>query len=172
MFKVGDRVVFKDDVGGGVVSEISNGSIYVLTEDDFGDWFKPEELLLADDKQINEDAGNPSVPTKVESLSYSSKPHSKNHEKAYEVDLHLHNLIENSLNMTNHEKVIIQLNAAKNAYQKAKAKRFKYLKLIHGKGSGKLRSELHQWLRSIQVLDFYDIDISGNQSGVTEVRMF
>ncbi len=61
---------------------------------------------------------------------------------------------------------------AKSALAKAKGKKFKYLHLIHGKGSGKLREELHLWLNHQNVVDYYDMDISGNRSGVTEVRLF
>ena len=101
-----------------------------------------------------------------------SKAHSQNHRSILDVDLHLDAFMQHTGGLTNHEKVVLQMNEAKKALAIARSEKYKYLHLIHGKGSGKLRLELHEWLNHQNVLDYYDMDISGNRSGVTEVRLF
>ena len=167
--KLGDVVVYKDEIGGGTIVKRDGNMLLIEEESGFSDWVSVSDVLLKESFQVS------SIETKPEDKSKSknaSRPHSKNHQSKLEVDLHLHNLTDYTGGMSNHEKVLLQLKAAKNALAEARHKKFKYLHLIHGKGSGKLRQELHHWLAKQNVVDFYDMDISGNRSGVTEVQLF
>jgi len=169
--KVGDQVLYKDEVGGGVITQLSKDLAFVEEESGFGDWFNLTELIVKEEVYVDV-VSLREIEIKEGSGKSSSKPHSKNHISKLEVDLHLDAFMEQTRGLTNHEKIILQMAEAKRALAKAKSKKFKYLHLIHGKGSGKLREELHLWLNHQNVVDYYDIDISGNRSGVTEVRLF
>ena len=169
--KIGDQVLYKDEVGGGVITELSNSQAFVEEESGFGDWFTLTELILKEEIHVDI-VSQREIEIKEGSGKFSSKPHSKNHLSRLEVDLHLEAFLDNARGLSNHDKVELQLKEARKAFAKAKREKFKYLQLIHGKGSGKLRQELHIWLNHQDVVDFYDIDISGNRSGVTEVRLF
>ena len=169
--KVGDQVLYKDEVGGGVITQLSKDLAFVEEESGFGDWFSLSELIVKEEISIQAPT-NSEVQVKESGSVFSSKPHSKNHISKLEVDLHLDVFMNNTRGLTNHEKVQLQLKEAKAALYKARKEKFRYLHLIHGKGSGKLRQDLHEWLNHQDIVDFYDIDISGNRSGVTEVRLF
>ena len=169
--KIGDQVLYKDEVGGGVITQLSKDLAFVEEETGFGDWVSVSELIVKEDISI----GSPSnleVELKEHNSNRSSKPHSKNHISKLEVDLHLDAFMHHTRGLSNYDKVVLQLKEAKKALAKARNQKFKYLHLIHGKGSGKLREELHLWLNHQNVVDYYDMDISGNRSGVTEVRLF
>ena len=169
--KVGDTVLYKDEVGGGVITQLSKDMAYVEEETGFGDWFSLKELIVKEDISIDTPSAS-QVEMKEGGNKLASKPHSKNHISKLEVDLHLDAFLDHTRGLTNYEKVTLQMAEAKKALAKAKGQKYKYLHLIHGKGSGKLRQELHEWLNHQNVVDYYDMDISGNRSGVTEVRLF
>ena len=164
-------MVYKDEVGGGEITQLSKNFAFVEEESGFGDWFSLNELIVKEEIQVNSISSR-AIEIKEGSGKASSKQHSKNHISKFEVDLHLDAFMEHTRGLTKHEKVTFQMAEAKSALAKAKGKKFKYLHLIHGKGSGKLREELHLWLNHQNVVDYYDMDISGNRSGVTEVRLF
>ena len=60
-----------------------------------------------------------------------------------EIDLHIESLIKNSSGLSNAEMLSIQLNAFQKAIDKAIMHHTKILYVIHGVGSGKLKSEIH-----------------------------
>ena len=164
--KIGDQVVYKDDVGGGTVVRRDGQMLLVREESGFEDWYQADELLPKEDISIDA-VSIDIIEIKESKQKGASKPHSNNHRSVLKRDLHLHVILDNTRGLTNHEKVMIQLKEAKKALLEARSKKYKYLHLIHGKGSGKLRQELHDWLYKQSVVDFYDMDISGNRSGVT-----
>lgn len=169
--KIGDEVLYKDEVGGGVITQLSSTMAFVEEETGFGDWFNLQELIVKVDISVDVPSFS-QVEMKERGNKLASKPHSKNHISKLEVDLHLDAFLDQTRGLTNHDKVLLQMAQAKKALATAKGHKYKYLHLIHGKGSGKLRQELHDWLNHQNVIDYYDIDISGNRSGVTEVRLF
>lgn len=169
--KVGDTVLYKDEVGGGIITRLTKDMAFVKEETGFGDWFSLKELIVKEDVFIDTPSAS-QVDMKERGNTPASKPHSKNHISKLEVDLHLYAFLDHTRGLTNYEKIILQMAEARKALAKAKEQKYKYLHLIHGKGSGKLRQELHEWLNHQNVVDYYDIDISGNRSGVTEVRLF
>jgi hypothetical protein len=59
-----------------------------------------------------------------------------------EVDLHIEQLIEKSQNMSNHEKLTLQLNYFLKCLDAAIAHKFKKITFIHGVGQGRLKDEI------------------------------
>ena len=169
--KIGDQIKYLNEPGGGVISEINGNLLLVLDHNGFEDWVEITQVIL-DIKTDYRAVSYHDVSKKEGSGKIKSVKHSKRHLEKLEVDLHLHTFMQSTRGFTNHEKVLAQMGEARKAFASATAGKYKYLRLIHGKGSGKLRNELWQWLRHKNVVDFYDIDISGEKSGVTEVQMY
>ncbi len=169
--KIGDRIKYIDEVGGGIVTKIKGTNLFVLDDNGFGDWVE-KNMVIVDVRTNYHGSAHHDISKKENSSTIRSKKHSKRHLEKLEVDLHLHAFTENIRGFTNHEKVLAQMGEARRAFASAVAGKYKYLRLIHGKGSGKLRNELWQWLSHKNVVDFYDIDISGEKSGVTEVQLY
>ena len=89
----------------------------------------------------------------------------------YEIDLHADKLIDNPDNHTDEEILSIQLSRAKTYVQRAIDMRVKRVYLIHGVGSGRLKSEIHDYLRSVkQVTQFLNEPSKTYGIGATEVR--
>ena len=92
--KIGDQVLFKDEVGGGVITQLSRGLAFIEEESGFGDWFELSELIHKEEVNIATPS-NAEVEIKEKGASRSSKPHSKNHLSRLEVDLHLEAFLDN-----------------------------------------------------------------------------
>lgn len=163
----GDKVSFLNEVGQGTVQEISGEEVLVLREDGFEEWFPKNELILfkplaIDDGIVHKDARSKNPYTRV-------KPKERGIE---EVDLHIHELVERSKGLSNFEMLQIQLDTARKALEKARKANAQKIILIHGVGEGKLRSELHHMLRSMENIRFYDANFLRYGAGATEVDLW
>lgn len=87
----------------------------------------------------------------------------------YKVDLHIECLIEDYKNLSNAEKIIIQLEAFERNLSAAIAGDMFEITFIHGIGSGVLRQEIHKLLKhNKQIKSFADAQ---NDRGATLVKM-
>ena len=106
--KVGDQVLYKDEVGGGLITQLSKDLAFVEEESGFGDWFNLTELIVKEEVYVDA-VSLREIEIKEGSGKSSSKPHSKNHISKLEVDLHLDAFMEQTRGLTNHEKIILQM---------------------------------------------------------------
>lgn len=183
-YKIGDRVKFLNEVGGGVV--ISTGADRVLVEDEHGfEW----EMALSDvvaesphlenkyhlaDTQIDlkrsVDMPQSLAEAKEAEILQFVSAHGK---KTYlEIDLHINELVDRTAHLTNHQMVTIQLDHFKRLLTLAKKQKYQKLVFIHGVGEGVLRSEIRQLLSKIENCDFYDADYEKYGKGATEVKLW
>ncbi len=161
-FKVGDKIKFLDQVGEGVVKEIL-GDSEVLIEDQDGFDYKvhvssilksvsaSEERMLYDkampsdtqifDKDVNRE--------KLEAAQ--DKFHDQYQEKipfkdpeVMEVDLHIHELIDNTSGMQNGDMLDHQIRHFERMMKIAERKKFTKVVFIHGVGEGVLRAEIRR----------------------------
>lgn len=179
-FNVGDIVsVLYQDISGKV---IESSRVYTTIEDKDGLRlkFKTNELVLrpelsdyalteisvkADD--IAEFKLVPDVKSKkIDSIKISNIP---------EIDLHLEAL-EDKIYLESHNQILQkQLTAFKNFYKKAIEKKHKRIVVIHGKGEGILKAEIHLFLNRIQKdgaiqLSYNDADLNEyGAGGATEI---
>ena len=87
-----------------------------------------------------------------------------------EIDLHIENLVDDYQNLSNAEKLQIQLLACEDAVHKALQFRQPSLIVVHGIGSGKLKDEVHRLLKSmVEVKHFENKYSSRFGFGATEV---
>ena len=151
---IGDVVqVLDDNLEGKVVGFKEDNRVIVETTDGFElTYYKKELILIAKDAPKIEFGANISkvlaekeIPKKPGSVLSKL---SKKDPMVFEVDLHLEKIITGrNQNLTNFDKLNIQLEEAKRAMDFAISKRYNRVVLIHGVGDGVLKSELEYLLK-------------------------
>mgnify|MGYP005842480939 CR=1 FL=1 len=172
-FKIGDVVETLDDNIKGVVVAVENEVLKIQTEDDFEMLFKPEELIKIPESELNiidEDL----YEVIQQELKNPKKSISKKEKKPQriEIDLHIHELIDDARHLSNFEILNIQLNKAKSQLEWAINKRLKYVVFIHGVGQGVLKAELQTLFRRYDNIEFYDANYQTYGLGATEVCIY
>jgi dsDNA-specific endonuclease/ATPase MutS2 len=172
-FQIGDIVETLDDNITGRVVSIEGDKIKIFSEDLFEMTFNSSELI----KMPNEDipVSNEDLEKVIQSeLSINKTPHKTNAKipRILEVDLHIHELIDDARYLSNFEILNIQLKNAKNRLEWAIKKRMKSIVFIHGVGQGVLREELYTLFRRYDNLEYFDADYQTYGVGATEVRIY
>jgi hypothetical protein len=175
--KLGDQVQALDDDFEGVVVLIENGEVSVEDVDGFISYFRESELIPAVSKSMR--AALSVVPDAVISEKEEAKrkkvikvnPKERN-APMFEVDLHIHKLVDRQRGMSNYEILTIQLDTASRQLEFAIKKRISKMVFIHGVGEGVLREELYTLLRRYDNLRFYDADFQKYGAGATEVYIY
>jgi len=86
-----------------------------------------------------------------------------------EVDLHLHELVEDETRLSDEEKLSYQLAFFERALEAAIRDGKRKLIVIHGVGEGVLREEVRRILQYYDTVQFHDADARRYGSGATEV---
>ena len=168
-FKPGDKVRFKNEVGEGVVNQVTANEIIVVDADGFEYSYLPSELIPGEDLPVEDIPFNP-----VKDHSPRKKETKKNTKERSEkvVDLHSHEISPVSTSgWTNFQILTLQLNTAKRALDKSRVSGINKLILIHGVGDGVLRREIHDWLRGEPLVEYYDADFRRFGAGATEIEI-
>jgi len=176
--KTGDRVSAIDDTVSGVITRIEGRVITILTDDDFELEYSEKELIIVENL-ISEDMLNfdqisgiitekeekrPKRAKKVRSRDRNLPP--------MEVDLHIHQLVNNHKRMSNYDMLTLQLDTAKRQLDFAISKRIQRIVFIHGLGEGVLRAELEFLFSRYDNLKFYDADFQKYGQGGVEVYIY
>ncbi|MBT8263388.1 MAG: Smr/MutS family protein [Bacteroidia bacterium] len=174
----GDLVETVDDAIKGVVLKVENGTVTLLTEDDFEMQFEIGELVVTNTK-ISDSELLPEDTAVLLAEKESSKPRKNTRIKpklrsqpAMEVDLHIHKLVNSTKHMANHDMLTIQLDTAKRQLDFAIRKRIQRVVFIHGVGDGILKAELEYLFRRYENLKYYDANFQKYGRGATEVYIF
>lgn len=176
-FKVGDHVTWLDDDLKGKVIQIKPNAIVVETSDGFEiDAEASALIVLPKQEELQLDWNALQIAKQQELQKPKKKRNLKTFSKktipAIEIDLHIHELVNQTKNLSNFDMLNIQLDAAKRQIQFAKQKNIKRVILIHGVGQGVLKAELETILRRDEEIDFYDADYKTYGLGATEVYIF
>ena len=162
-YSKGDRVRFKDAAGSAVVTRVEGTTIYV--EDSFGfeHGYEQHELIPfqtmeVDHIQVKDEKKKPVNPAaqQVDRLI---------------IDLHSHELIESTSGWTKYEILNHQLDKARQTVQEARRRKVAKVLIIHGKGSGRLKDEVHHVLSRMGGLNYYFADFADGGYGATEVQI-
>lgn len=158
--KVGTRVRFLNDVGGGiVVGWRSPEEVLVETEDGFEMPYPPRELLVVDNPAEEAERYQRQIPSIEEILRKEVSPEQRRrmerdfdakykdaHARSaggkqglIEVDLHLHELVDSSRGLSNSAMLDLQLSHFERMLQIAIRERQRRVVFIHGIGQGVLR---------------------------------
>ena len=177
-FQIGESVVFLYETGGGVVRKIENGTFYIEDETGFERPFNDSELakIHGNDYKMPDDDSLEVLEddSMIEMNHYVRKENRTGYLKpidVWEIDLHIHELIEDESGLTNTQILSKQISALKNIFSSAKAKHIRKLVVIHGVGEGVLKSEVHSFLSKKEGVEFYDADFREYGKGATAVEI-
>jgi DNA-nicking Smr family endonuclease len=184
VLKVGDRVAFIDEVGGGVVlSAPVAGRVSVRTDDGFElirgvkelvpyDPLEAKSAYLVTDHQAGMVAANDALEEKRRKrpgIRPGKTPKKPEDASVAEVDLHLHELVEDETRLGQDEKLRYQLAFFERRLEAAIRDGKKKLIVIHGVGEGVLREEVRKVLQYYENVRFHDADMRRYGAGATEV---
>lgn len=181
----GDRVAFIDEVGEGVVVRATRpGHVLVLSDEGFELEHAIKALVLRDtdhkdrlhrisDHQAGMVAANDVLDEKRRTqrpgIRPGKTPKKPEDNGIAEVDLHLHELLEDETRMSDGEKLEYQLRYFERTLEAAIRDGKRKLIVIHGVGEGVLREEVRKVLQYYQGVQFHDADMRRYGVGATEV---
>ena len=172
-FKIGDRVSFISEVGSGVVLEVKSSTIILEDENGF-EMEYPMSLLVpsmnvSEEELLGKMEHQSKVNLTVKKTIFTPK---RNSEAEWKIDLHMENLVDSHRNMTNHEIITVQLNHFKRFITSAEKAKIGRLVIVHGVGTGKLKSEISAIVKGINGAEIFDGDYSeyGRGASVIERR--
>ncbi len=173
-FKVGDRVEAIDDLLHGTVVQIASGKIMVATSDGFHMEFESSELVRVTDREsIRVSAIEAArISSEKEAPLKRKPPPPRGKERdapKLEVDLHIHQLVPSTRNMSSYDILNIQMETARRQLEFALKKRIQKVVFIHGVGEGVLKEELYSLFRRYGNVKYYDGDYQKYGLGATEV---
>jgi dsDNA-specific endonuclease/ATPase MutS2 len=95
----------------------------------------------------------------------------KKNKDFWELDLHIHELIETERGLSNADMLRHQMQVFKNFFRKAKDERVRKLVVIHGVGKGVLKEEVRSFLSTQDGVEYFDADFREYGKGATEVQL-
>jgi len=166
-FTIGDKVIFKkDDLKGEIIRINSLYKVTVLTDDGF-------EMNISTKDLVKVEAGTDKVISYGE-MCYSKDKTSKSlqsqkqerSQTILKIDLHIELLTDNFQYMDNFDIVQIQLNVCQKKIEKALNSNYQKIIIVHGIGTGVLKTEIHKLLQNYKLRYYLSKD-----GGATEVMM-
>lgn len=182
--KVGDKVRFLNEQGEGLVTEIVSNKKVMVEVDGFDMPFLLRDLLLV--KENNEVVSLASIKNEEdEHLSFEEIDDEKrsedwllqfqkrkNEKGIPEIDIHIHELVGDFKNLSNHEMRQLQLEYCRNCIETAIKHGVQRFVIIHGVGEGKLRTDVRNTIDYYQNLKWEDASYKLYGYGATEVFVF
>lgn len=175
---VGDHVQVLNEALSGVVIAV-RGDMLTIQDDDGFEWqYNVEEVVRSQsiDYGITEE-DEPYVRQKLKDEGIKKLEQKLSSSSSY-IDLHIEELVDDHSNLTNFEIVSIQMSRCKQFVLKALDNDLKKITIIHGKGEGVLRSEVHEFLDKLRTeneisLSYHDASFQEfGFGGATEVVFF
>ena len=169
---IGDSVEVLDDTIQGKIIKICTDKVTIVTSDGFELTFNKSEVIKTDREQkININSFEFDKFKKNTERKRNITPKKEKKIPPMEVDLHIHQLVSSTKNMTNHEILTLQIETARRHLEFAIEKRIQRIVFIHGVGEGVLRTELEYLLGRYKV-DFFDAEYAKYGFGATEVYIY
>jgi hypothetical protein len=182
-FRVGDRVSFLDEVGGGIVVELLGAThVRVRTPEGFELGRSVRDLVLAEkvpytisDHQAGMVAANDVLAERMRRklagcpARAGKTPRKQEDQGVAEVDLHLHEIVDDEASLQPEERLSYQLAYFERSLEAAIRDGKRKLIVIHGVGEGVLREEVRRILQYYDGVQFHDADMRRYGTGATEV---
>lgn len=170
MIKIGDTIKPIDEIGTYTVTQICGNTIVAEDQDEFEYTFATSQIVVVPKQNVLRFAQSIASKDQPRSQKKKSKPQKK--RNVLELDLHATVLLENTAGMSKHEILLEQISQAKGAVLNARKQGYTHVVLIHGKGTGRLKTELHNMLRQLDRIQYYDAEYFKFSTGATEVKVF
>lgn len=173
MLKVGDKVRLLDEPGEGIVTAI-HGKEVIVDMDGLDMKFQMSQLVKVefDELVYRPDTHQElSAKDKLQRIEGQKKLSNLGSVKSavYELDLHMHELLDRFEHMTSGQKLEYQMARCRSFVREAIDKKYKKVVLIHGVGEGVLRTEIHRWLDTQDRVEYHDASCRTYGYGATEV---
>ena len=168
--RVGDIICFLDATGGGEVLHVNETEATILNEDGFEEIHPLNALVKRNSHNIDQllNAYIPDKPQKEVKKTHQQSIFKLKTQLVWEIDVHIENLLDDYYHLSNYEIISKQLDVCEEMILKAQKMNLRKLVIIHGKGQGVLRNEIHQMLYSFR-LDFKDSDYLQYSGGATDI---
>lgn len=175
-FKVGDSVGVLGDTIKGIVVSVDTSIVEIEDSDGFLRRYTSRQLVLQkseDSYKIGSDIADKEAKTLLRSTKKT--PLIQKVVQPTEIDLHIEMLRDSHAGLANYEIIQIQMTACRSFVQQAIENGQKKIVLIHGKGQGVLKAEIHTYLMRLNntlgcSLTFHDASFqSYGIGGATEV---
>lgn len=167
----GDRVKFLNEANEGVIVAFKGSFIaIVLDKNGFETEVHTDKLI-----KVSDSLQTSLQKTVVFNRDSCEKQHVNTIKKrvlptVLEIDLHIEELVSNHKGLSNYEIVTIQINTFKQTLNKAlKNKSVKRIVVIHGVGTGVLRTEIRAIIKEVYQLSYSDASYRKYGYGATEV---
>lgn len=164
-FQTGDRVSFIDEAGVYIVIAVDGIKLTVVDEFGFERTCSQAEVVLVDKKQFDKIEVDP---YQEEIQSKIVRPTRKKKHIPI-IDLHMENLIDSHKHMSNHEIVMFQIDYFTSKLNGLIKNGVKELVVVHGIGTGKLKSEVRFVLNGYPKLEFMDDHYASYGVGATRI---
>jgi len=178
-FKVGERVGFLYEKGGGIIRRFDNANRAVIEDESgFERPFLESEIVKIhgenyhlDDYQeaVNDDE---TLSTANYFVSQEILTGRKRPSEVWEIDLHIEELLESHVGLSNTEILLKQMTEFRSFFKRAREKNISKLVVIHGVGEGVLKNEIRSFLSKKDYVEFYDASYLEYGKGATEIRLF
>ncbi|MFZ5552038.1 MAG: Smr/MutS family protein [Bacteroidota bacterium] len=175
--KAGDKISFLDHTGTGVVVEIytEKKSALIKTEEGLEVVYLLSKIVKKPGRsEYTSSAAEEEKLLRNKILSGKNKNKiSKSHhgEKEMEIDLHIHELVDDLRGLSNTDMLRIQVIQFRKKMAEAIEKRVTKLIIIHGVGEGVLKAEIRHALLDYPNVSSGDADYLKYGKGATEVRI-
>lgn len=178
-FSVGEKVGFLYEKGGGIIRSFdSQGRAMIEDESGFERPFLATEIVKIHgtdynmnhySDHVNEDDSLSTANYIVhqEMLTGRKKP-----SPVWEIDLHIEELLDSHIGMSNTEILMKQMNEFRSFFKKAQQKSISKLIVIHGIGEGVLKNEIRTFLSRKDHVEFFDASYMEYGKGATEIRLY
>ena len=166
-FSKGDKVVFLNQIGGGIVIKYTrNCNVLIETNDGFEISYSESELV----KETQEHIYEPHLINK-ERKTKGGLERKRTSNKPIEVDLHIDDLFETINGLSNREILLKQIAYFKEKMNWAIENNVETLVFIHGVGEGVLKHEINERLRIYENITWKKASIKEYGNGATEVTI-
>ena len=188
--KVGGKVRFLNEVGGGVVLQLLSHARALVRTDDGFELEVPLKALVPATQGVGDvvyDLKDHHVRTVIEndlmsdrmaadrkkggSLKRAKQGDRSADDSVMEIDLHLHELVDDERHLGEGEKLEYQLRYFERMLNTAIRTGKRKLIVIHGVGEGRLRDEVRRVLDHYDVVRFHDANPRQYGYGATEVEI-
>ena len=173
-FCIGDKVRFLNDIGEAEVMESRGEEVHVMRDDGFDAWYPQQELVRIDrDDLLAKSVYTQEIRPKDQEVIQVSKSQTFTpSSNVMEVDLHIHNLVDNERLVSKDKMLDIQMYHARRAIDEARLRKVRRLVLIHGVGQGVLRTSIMKLLDGYDRVQYYDASYQKYGKGATEVEFW
>jgi len=172
-FKEGQRVGFLYEKGYGTVRRITGMQATVEDEDGFDRLMPVNELVFIHSEQYANDDLVFSKEDSQPEMTYRILQERTGQKKpltVWEVDLHIEEILESHVGLSNTEILLKQMGEFKNMFKKGRKEGIHKLIVIHGVGEGVLKSEIRGYLDQQEQIEVYDADFSEYGKGATAIE--